>query len=300
MPSPNWTFLDTFRRPSPGQVNTWKFLDIWNAKSLREARSSAWPTIGEWARLLRAIVDDLTTTTKLQLIEWHAALEPLGGDPAEYVWSDFRPLRTSREEDWSDWLQHLLATSKTGTFARELHQGILPANSDFTSSTVLRETSSNEGERRADLVIFWRSGIATHIEVKVGDQSFEKTFETSRLLSRDFPEVREWKHLILLPSADRPAWLECRNDYGKGGPDVFDLSWERVAIGLRSSLLTGGETLSWQTWAWTFCGAVEQRLLGIPPLGNGLAPVDAHLGPQLASFLEILKKARKAESCRNP
>ena len=48
---------------------------------------------------------------------WADRLADLGGEPVCQDWSRFRPLRLSREEDWSDWLAHLIETSSTGVSA---------------------------------------------------------------------------------------------------------------------------------------------------------------------------------------
>lgn len=301
---PSWTFLETFSSPSRHSEVGWAFLSTFNAMSHRDAQASGWRTICAWTASLRTMVDDLTKAALAQLVYWHVAFELLGGDPAEHDWSGFRPLRTSREEDWSDWLQHLLATSKAGMFAKVLFEGILPADVDLRDTSVLREISSLDGERRADLMILWKGQVASHIEVKVGDLGFDKTYQTCRLLAKAFPEVKDWRHIILLPKADRFAWYECRDERGKEGPDVCDLAWDRVAIALRAALLAGGEPLSWQTWAWTFCGVIEQRLLMIPPLKPELRSSinrNRHDGQGLVDFLEILNCAKNAgtELCRN-
>src|SRR5262245_31500794 len=54
--------------------------------------------------------------------EWSKRLAGLGGDPGACDWSSFRPLRLSREEDWSDWLTHLIQESQEGEFARFLFE----------------------------------------------------------------------------------------------------------------------------------------------------------------------------------
>ncbi len=52
-----------------------------------------------------------------QLRDWlnneDAQFRNLGGDPLHEDWAAFWPLRLSREEDWSNWLAHLIATSST-------------------------------------------------------------------------------------------------------------------------------------------------------------------------------------------
>ena len=59
---------------------------------------------------LKEIEDEYSRMLKLS----NRALKAFGGDPSSTDWSNFRPLRLSREEDWADWLMHLIEQSGTG------------------------------------------------------------------------------------------------------------------------------------------------------------------------------------------
>lgn len=86
------------------------------------------------------------------LLESDAQLAELGGDPLRDAWASFRPLRLSREEDWSDWLAHLIQTSRTGVFWSVALRGRLPSGALANPRVVHREWIL-PGGYRADLGI---------------------------------------------------------------------------------------------------------------------------------------------------
>ena len=55
---------------------------------------------------------------ELQVAALDRELAWLGGDPLHDDWSAFRPLALGREEVWSDWLAHLLASGDTELLRR--------------------------------------------------------------------------------------------------------------------------------------------------------------------------------------
>lgn len=195
------------------------------------------------------------------LARWDDLLADIGGDPSRADWAAFRPLRLHREEDWSDWLAHLLESSSTGglaacLFDRTPAEAIRPA--------VVRELPIEH--RRLDIRITWAAGDMTHVEVKVGDLALEKTFETAELHreSEGRARVDDW---ILLPPDHVKKWEEVRA--GRvGGIEVGRLTWDDVAIALRRSLAGRAEDVSWRVWARAFCGAIEQQVLGVPRIDD--------------------------------
>src|SRR5262249_34086145 len=83
-----WAFVESFRAPRPtasASTTSWH-----GAVALREAASLYEQAQGQRLAAARA--------------PWNKRLAELGGDPWDYDWDRFRPLRLSREEDWSDWL----------------------------------------------------------------------------------------------------------------------------------------------------------------------------------------------------
>ncbi len=240
---------------------TWDFLTTFNVRT----RSVSWSALDSLLELRNAASRQQQSELEAERRAWNARLADIGGDPSQYRWRGFRPLRTSREEDWSDWLQHLLATSASGAFARFLlSSAIGPAVANFAAPQVSREEPV--GDRRADLVVAWSGGrLRTHVEVKVGDQAFAKTFPTSKLLM-DRDRTLTWTHCILLPPSDLRAWGEVADQEAPKYPGirVHAIDWRQVAEALRRVLWSrAAETTAWRVWAWTFVGVVEQRLLDL-------------------------------------
>jgi hypothetical protein len=248
--SPSWTFLETFRAspvPTP--------------KRAGRAVGADWGPLDTWTESALARLHELESEVIEEERCWSAALEPLG-EISVLDWRRFRPLRLRREEAWSDWLGHLLETSRSGVFA----QGLLGRGSEkalayYALPKVEREVCTRKGEHRADLVIRWSTGETAHVEVKVGDTSFDKTFETAGLLEREYGNGKAWQNFILLPAEDAEGWARVAEER----TSVVPLTWTQAAASLRNALRTGAESLSWRTWAHSFCGAVEQRLVGILP-----------------------------------
>ena len=222
--------------------------------------------------LVRPLGDHVAKLRK----QWDERLDDLGGDPSRLDWGSFRPLRLSREEDWSDWLAHLFATAATGDFAHHLFghtaegmpAGLLPPDlGDFAKPEVKREQRT-DGDHRADLVIRWNDRFITHIEVKVGDEKFAKTYPTARELRASAP-ASTWADFVLIPEGSMDAWLECKtategDGQRRGDIRIMTLTWKDVGVSLRRSLVRRSSDIVWRSWAYAFCGAVEATVLGIP------------------------------------
>jgi len=67
-----------------------------------------------------AVTDGYYTEFDKLIEKWDSELAEFGNDPTRTDWSRFRPLRLSREEDWSDWLAYLIERSDKGVFAQSL------------------------------------------------------------------------------------------------------------------------------------------------------------------------------------
>lgn len=241
-----------------GAARSWSIFDGFEAPR----PAIAWSGLIELIELGQAAARAQCAELPELLARWHATLEPLGGEPSCSDWRDFRPLRTDREEQWSDWLHHFIRTSTTGGFAHQL----LPHNelerpASYAKPTVHREEVIED--RRADLVIEWDNNgrnARCDIEVKVGDRALEKTYDTAWKLQQREPALR-WTHYILLPREDESRWRAVEPAHGL---TVHMLTWDDVAIALRRELRLGREPLSWRAWAHGFCGLIEQKLLGLP------------------------------------
>ncbi len=192
---------------------------------------------------------------------WDKKLADFGGDPAGYDWKNFRPLRLSREEDWSDWLAHLISSSRSGYFAFNLFRFAKFAIEDYISPQwVNREPSVDDC--RSDILIQWKNGAYTNIEIKIGDPGLEKTFYTSKKLSQKHRTTNaDWIDVIILMSGQLSEWERIRQKYSE---TIYPVTWEDVALSLRKSLLYQKELFSWRAWAYAFLGAVEQTILGFP------------------------------------
>ncbi|MCK9462296.1 MAG: hypothetical protein M0R80_21945 [Proteobacteria bacterium] len=232
------------------------------------------------------------------LNRWNALLADLGGDPSARDWSRFRPLRLSREEDWSDWLAYLIETSRGGRLACLLLGDAFGEDAELGACTVSREERTKDGERRGDLIVEWESGAHAHVEVKIGDKGFRKVFEAGRKLHERHPAATVWKNFMLLPAEDLDEWKDVKkheiDEEDEGLHDtVEELTWDDVAVALRKALAAKEEDVIWRAWAYAFTGAVEQRLLGHLATTRNTSEVPTkqlrHLN-RLARQTELLKK----------
>ena len=94
----------------------------------------------------------------------------------------------------------------------------------------MREESVLDGARRADLIVLWDSNRAVHVEVKVGDESFEKTVETGKGCRERYPSRSGWVDYVLLPEES----LQVLSDT-PGSKPVIAVTWTDLAIALPES-----------------------------------------------------------------
>ena len=113
-------------------------------------------------------------------IRWEKRLRPLCGGHQIIDWSEFRPLQPAVKRDWSDWLGLLLETSQTGFLADSLFADHMKCQPEtFQTPEVKREEPLPGRKIAIDIVISWKMSRRTHIEVKIWDRNFDKTFETA-------------------------------------------------------------------------------------------------------------------------
>lgn len=235
----------------PG-IPSWSFLNTFNAASLKRRSAARWPVVDDWLQCASKLLETLVERRAQLLARWD---QRLGRDPTWTSWARFRPLRLSREEDWSDWLAHLLEADPDGQLAQGIFGRFGWNLEAYHPVQVEREERAIDGSRRADLIIRWSSGSSiTHVEVKIGDTQYEKTAETGEKLRVKLSATHCHNVLLVVAEALLPVGLL---------QDVVVLNWRDVAVALRRS---AGHCVdaTWRVWAAALSGAVEQRLLGFP------------------------------------
>lgn len=216
-------------------------------------------------------LEDLVTAVRDR---WNDPASVFDTDPLSANWGSGSthegPLRTTcDEEDWSQWLAHLLRTS-TGPFVEALVG--LP---NTPPERVRREVvfSDSTSTRRIDILVEYPE-TAVSIEVKNGDSNYRKTPETAGLIERE--GNRKWTHILLLQKANQPRLHRTFGDDLITGeqtrptiqsgdrPPVEVRYWEDVSHTLRWMLTAGHEPDShWQASAYLFITLIEQRILDL-------------------------------------
>lgn len=108
------------------------------------------------------------------------------------------PLQPGVEASWSRWLARLLQPSKAlGTELFNLAVERAP-------SEVIREDHlpKQDGSFRRPDILLCHENRGVSIEVKMGDENYQKTAETARLVERHYDD-RECTHVLLLPKQKR-------------------------------------------------------------------------------------------------
>lgn len=222
-------------------------------------RLVGWDAFDQMAPLHDEFISQQLKLLTPLLNKWDNLLVDFGGDPSHTNWKNFRPLRLSREEDWSDWLAFLIEKSITGQLAQQLFKNTHPPSFFSSPKLVLREDSHIN--YRADLIIEWKTDLYTHLEIKVGDRNLKKTFATSDEFRNKYrADVGQWENYILLLSSQMDDW-EKVSSKNKSETVINSITWEEVAIALRRCLLSN-ETILWKSWAYGFIGAIEQLIIG--------------------------------------
>jgi len=259
--------------------------DIFNNWELPKSETLSDHSNWDVFNILNSLFDKITSSKYVELIplveKWDELTKYLGKDPTHVNWSNFRPLRLNREEDWSDWLGFLIENSEYSEFSKNLMNIYISGK----PMKLYREVAC--GNYRADIVINWRDNVYSHIEVKIGDENLLKTYATCLKLEEKFPNTK-WTHYILLLSSQLSAWGDI-NQSNSGHLEITPLTWEDVTISLRKALL-GNENLSWKVWSYSFIGVIEQKLIGF----KGYL-LDQKPREKVDTKLEILKKSLNHE-----
>ena len=240
----------------------WKLFDDWHPPGDTGRAFPNWQPVVDLLSAFSGAVNEYYADLYGLLKQWDSVLHDFGGDPTYRDWRKFRPLRLSREEDWSDWLAFLIESSQTGVFcACLLHDPPSGLNTHIRAINVEREVAQNY--YRGDIIVHWSGGFSSHIEVKIGDANLLKMYDTGRELRAKYGKKKdEWKNFILLLPEQVAAW-EGLPAAPSEEPPIQALTWEDIAIALRRGLHCD-ETSLWKAWAYGFVGAIEQQLLMYP------------------------------------
>ena len=240
------------------QVDTWRWFDRLIELTYAHEQSRADPLKALWSRCEEGLPEFLLP------------------DPAREPWATFRPLRLSREEDWSDWLAHLILTSPDGA----LHRALFGTEIGDLVRVHREIEVAFEGTARVDLLVEGADG-TLHVEVKVGDPHLGKTWPTALALRQGdiqanlgSPVVGDW---LLLQEA---SWIHEGQPYRdrwdtKYGITVDVLTWRQVGIVLRRLIRQADKVGTWLVLARAFVGAIEQTLLRHPYEDAGTGRVRA-------------------------
>jgi len=245
---------------NPELLTDWKFLKDWKLLSqLNDIEKNSWimilPTWNSFNLFFNTFKNFSEKEKKyyMELLERSdEILHEYGGDPLNHEWSDFRPLRLSREEDWSDWLAFFIKES-TGKFIYHLF------NFNKHLSSIEREFIADSS--RADIVIEWGDKTeATHIEIKIGDPNLSKTHSTSMDIRNNMPHVKHWFDFIILLDKQETDWKKVDELNKEKNIEILFRTWSDVAVALRKCLYEKSENLLWRSLAYTFAGCIETKL----------------------------------------
>lgn len=231
-----------------------------------------------WQQVSRGRTDDLEKIDELlEALDarWAASRCVFDTDPLAADWDgsgpQSGPLRTNQEENWSQWLAHLLDTAPEQFYALLLDES--PSDAPTRVRCEVGYGSDSEHDRRADIIVeFPDHGVS--IEVKIDDEGYSKTAETAALIENRAPSLA-WSHFLLLPRYKRERLASIMGDQyteddeeqlvlrasalDRGAVDV--LFWEDVSFGLRRTLLSDEPgSPHWQASAYLFITHIEQQL----------------------------------------
>ena len=236
---------------------SWSIFDNWNYKVKEKIFSPDWHVFDSMVSTLSSFYKKKNKEFQSLYSKWDKELKLYGGEPSNFNWNNFRPLRLAREEDWSDWLTHLISESQTGYFSSYLFCIENTAQNDYSHPSYVGREVSYKG-RRADIIIKWNNDIYSHVEIKIGDENLTKTYDTAEVMRKYYNTPKnKWYDFIIILDSQIKDWNNIDNSKKCY---IKYLTWNVVAIILRKSILISNESLSWKVWAYSFLGAIEQKL----------------------------------------
>lgn len=246
-----------------------------------ERLTNYWDELGPWWDVYTEIgyetavrISDLLRQSN---DEWKSSDAPFDMDPLAADLTGERalrgPLHPSGEVEWSRWLAQLMRPSAA------LTNELFDVAVDQPANEVIREDqlSKPDGSFRRPDILLCHADSGVSIEVKLGDENYEKTAETARLVERHY-EDWDWNHVLLLPKRKKKRLnsilepsLNFRYDdqlqveWDDPGP-VDVIYWRGVTAAIRSLLRRGAAVDGhWAANAYLFCAVTEQRLMDFQP-----------------------------------
>ena len=229
-----------------------------------------WETYSERQRLqaseLAELLDELDES-------WKRSESRFDSDPLSVDWTAHThtrgPLRPNQEENWSQWLAHLLRSN--GEFVGELFGDNFEGPPDSVRREVYLPSSDPERPDRYPDILLFSGQDGVSIEVKIGDEHFGKTPHTAALVERH--HHKDWHHVLLVPEYKRDTLEEVFEDELEGDSERLRIDgeqsgpleavfWRDVTAAIREMLRKGESTDHWESSAYVFCTLVEQKVLG--------------------------------------
>lgn len=245
--------------------------------------TTTWEPVEEWweryVEAQRADIDALHSLLKSFEERWKASPTIFDRDPLSIDWSprvrQAGPMRFV-EKNWSRWLAALLRDSD-GPFLEALFG---PPFATGSMMVRCERTYRDEElhDRRVDIVVKDGS-VAASVEVKIGDDAYEKTLEAAYLAETNDP-TRTWTHTLLLPAYKEDALLDAFEGRVRETDSRYILEpaktterpvevyfWDEVSAALRAVLLEDHESSDhWRSGAFLLTALIEQRIVGCYPI----------------------------------
>lgn len=271
---------------------------------LDERRTNGmWDSIAPWwetySEVRRAEVSELTDLLEDLEEIWRRSNSRFEEDPLTANWTEQRhtrgPLRPNQEENWSQWLAHLLRAS-SGEFTRELFGNVFP-DPPVAVEREVHLPDTDAPDRYADILLFYADrGIS--IEVKKGDEHYQKTTHPAGLVEDQYD--RNWTHILLVPKYKTSTLHQTFEDSideregdrlmvrSEQSDSILVLYWQDISKVIRNTLCSDVKlNPHWEASAYLFCTLIEQTILGFTPhpLAEQVASADEMV--QMSSSLAV-------------
>mgnify|MGYP000249887281 CR=1 FL=1 len=286
--------------------DSWQDIDSWWSTLIHTSKPAAfelvidlepdkiashWESIDPWwdtyveaqQETIDSLLDELAEVQQ----EWVDSDSMFDKNPLEVDWRtgspEAGPLRVNQEENWSQWLAHLIRSGPDS-----IRKTLFGSSFDQDPQSVRREVylSDTDGrDRRVDILVFY-DDVGVSIEVKKGDEHYEKTPHTASLIESEYPGI-DWSHFLLVQENKSEKVEQSFDEVEQVDEnkvirtsvsnDISLLYWKDVSQALRTTLLReSNSTHHWESSAYLFCTLIEQKLLGLLPVPTVKRLDDAH------------------------